>query len=110
MLRRLRFIGAEIAELLSMALSTVSSILNLIGMGKLGCLGLEPVRRSSVGAPASSSTSTSCSSGASRAAWSSASGRQQSHFYRIFIDGEGYGGYVGWYFVHIAIDDCRGLG
>src|SRR5436190_17458187 len=38
-LRRLRFPGPEIAELLSMALSTVSGILARIGMGKLGRLG-----------------------------------------------------------------------
>jgi transposase len=35
-LRRLRFTGAEIAELLGMALSTVSGILTRIGMGKRG--------------------------------------------------------------------------
>ena len=40
-LRRVRFTGAEIAELLGMALSTVSGILKRIGMGKLGRLGLE---------------------------------------------------------------------
>src|SRR6476469_2587409 len=44
-LRRLRFTGAEIAELLGMALSTVSGILTRIGMGKLGRLGLEPAQR-----------------------------------------------------------------
>ena len=44
-LRRLRFTGAEIAELLEMPLSTVSGILTRIGMGRLGRLGLEPVER-----------------------------------------------------------------
>jgi transposase InsO family protein len=44
-LRRLRFTGAEIAELLGMALSTVSGILTRIGMGKLGRLGLQPAQR-----------------------------------------------------------------
>jgi transposase InsO family protein len=44
-LRRLRMTGAEIAELLDMALSTVSGILTRIGMGKLGRLGLEPAQR-----------------------------------------------------------------
>jgi transposase InsO family protein len=44
-LRRLRFTAAEIAELLAMALSTVSGILTRLGMGRLGRLGLElPVR------------------------------------------------------------------
>jgi transposase InsO family protein len=44
-LRRLRMTGAEIAECLDMALSTVSGILTRIGMGKLGRLGLEPAER-----------------------------------------------------------------
>jgi len=44
-LRRLRFTGPEIAEVLGMALSTVSGILSRIGMGKLGRLGLEPAQR-----------------------------------------------------------------
>jgi transposase InsO family protein len=44
-LRRLRFTGAEIAETLGMALSTVSGILTRLGYGRLGRLGLEqPVR------------------------------------------------------------------
>jgi transposase InsO family protein len=44
-LRRLRFTGAQIAELLSMPLSTVSGILTAIGMGRLGRLGLQPAQR-----------------------------------------------------------------
>jgi transposase len=44
-LRRLRMTGAEIAEALGMALSTVSGILTRIGLGKLGRLGLEPAQR-----------------------------------------------------------------
>src|SRR6188472_621433 len=44
-LRRLRFTGPEIAELLDMPLSTVSGILTRIGLGKLGRLGPEPAKR-----------------------------------------------------------------
>jgi transposase InsO family protein len=44
-LRRLRFTGPEIAELLDRPLSTVSGILTRIGMGRLGRLGLEPAER-----------------------------------------------------------------
>ena len=44
-LRRLRFSGPEIAELLQMPVSTVSGILQRIGMGRLGRLGLEPAQR-----------------------------------------------------------------
>ena len=44
-LRRLRFTGLEIAEILGMALSTVSAILHRAGMGRLGRLGLEQPQR-----------------------------------------------------------------
>ena len=44
-LRRLRFTGPEIADVLEMPLSTVSGILTRIGMGRLGRLGLEPAQR-----------------------------------------------------------------
>jgi transposase-like protein len=44
-LRRLRMTGPEIAELLEMPLSTVSGILQRIGMGRLGRLGMEPAER-----------------------------------------------------------------
>lgn len=44
-LRRLRMAGPEIAECLGMPVSTVSGILQRIGMGRLGRLGLEPAER-----------------------------------------------------------------
>jgi len=44
-LRRVRFTGAQIAELMGMAETTVSGILTRIGMGRLGRLGLEPAVR-----------------------------------------------------------------
>jgi hypothetical protein len=44
-MRRLRFTGPEIAELLGMAVSTVSGILTRAGRGRLGRLGLEPPLR-----------------------------------------------------------------
>ncbi len=44
-LRRLRFTGPEIAEVLDRPVSTVSGILTRIGMGRLGRLGLEPAER-----------------------------------------------------------------
>src|SRR6478736_6734922 len=44
-LRRVRFTGPEIAEVLDMPVSTVSGILTRIGMGKLGRLGLHPAER-----------------------------------------------------------------
>jgi transposase InsO family protein len=44
-LRRLRFTGVQIAELLAMPETTVSGILTRIGLGRLGRLGLEPAVR-----------------------------------------------------------------
>jgi transposase len=44
-LRRLRFTGPEISEVLELPVSTVSAILTRIGMGRLGRLGLEPAER-----------------------------------------------------------------
>jgi transposase InsO family protein len=44
-LRRLRFTGAEISEILEMAETTVSGILTRTGLGRLGRVGLEPARR-----------------------------------------------------------------
>jgi hypothetical protein len=44
-LRRLRFTGPEIADVLSMPLSMVSGILTRIGMGRLGRLGQETPER-----------------------------------------------------------------
>ena len=44
-LRRLRFTGPEISEVLELPVSTVSGILKRIGMGRLGRLGMEPAER-----------------------------------------------------------------
>ncbi len=44
-LRRIRFSGPEIADLLDRPLSTVSAVLKRNGIGKLGRLGLEPAQR-----------------------------------------------------------------
>src|SRR6185312_591180 len=50
-LRRLRFTGPEIAEVLGRPVSTVSGILTRIGMGRLGRLGLEQAERSERATP-----------------------------------------------------------
>lgn len=44
-LRRLRFTGPEISEVLELPVSTVSGILTRIGMGRLGRLGMVPAER-----------------------------------------------------------------
>jgi transposase InsO family protein len=108
-LRRLRFSGPELSELLSLPLSTVSAILTRIGMGRLGRLGLEPARRyekSRAGElihvdvkklgrilrPGHRVTGTK-------------RGRRQA---RRNVRGERVG-VAGWEFVHIAIDDATRL-
>jgi len=103
-LRRLRFSGPELAELLAMPLSTVSAILTRIGMGRLGRLGLEPARRYEKGHP-----------GELIHVDVKKLGRIQVPGKRIRRRGMGRarqsatGGTAGWEFVHIAIDDATRL-
>jgi transposase InsO family protein len=103
-LRRLRFSGPELAELLSMPLSTVSAILTRIGMGRLGRLGLEPARRYEKDRP-----------GELIHVDVKKLGRIQVPGKRIRARGLGRarqgtgGGTAGWEFVHIAIDDATRL-
>jgi transposase InsO family protein len=108
-LRRLRFTGAEIAELLGMALSTVSGILTRIGMGKLGRLGLEPARRYERERPGELVHVDVKKLGRiERGAGKRFSGRHQ----RSLRSTDALGvrrGRAGWEYVHIAIDDCTRL-
>ena len=108
-LRRLRFTGPEIAELLSMALSTVSGILTRIGMGKLGRLGLEPARRYERERPGELIHVDVKKLGRiERGAGKRFSGRSHHNWQRT--DAAGVRRYTtGWEFVHIAIDDCTRL-
>ena len=108
-LRRLRFTGPEIAELLGMALSTVSGILSRIGMGRLGRLGLEPAERYERARPGELihidvKKLGRIHSGAGHR-WT---GRR--HYTPRLMDPAGRRrGTAGWEFVHIAIDDCTRL-
>jgi transposase InsO family protein len=100
-LRRLRFTGPEIAEVLGMALSTVSGILTRIGMGRLGRLGLEPARRYERARP-----------GELIHVDVKKLGRITVPGHRALGRGPGRHagkGRSGWEFVHIAIDDCTRL-
>src|SRR5438477_6618426 len=56
-LRQLRMTAAEIAETLSMPLSTVSAVLTRCRPGRLGRIGLEPARRYERSRPTSMSRS-----------------------------------------------------
>ena len=108
-LRRLRFTGPEIAELLGMALSTVSGILTRIGMGRLGRLGLEPVERYERQRPGELIHVDVKKLGRIQGgAGHRMTGRK--HYNRTFTDREGKRRQtVGWDYVHIAIDDCTRL-
>lgn len=109
-LRRLRFTGPEIAEVLGMALSTVSGILTRIGMGKLGRLGLEPPRHYERARPGELVHIDVKKLGRiERGAGKRITGRRR-HNYERRTDGAGVRRLqVGWEFVHIAIDDCTRL-
>jgi transposase InsO family protein len=98
-LRRLRLTGAQIAELLGMPDQTVSGILTRIGMGRLGRLGLEPVRRYERSRP-----------GELVHVDVKKLGRLEKAGKRAFGAGPGRRTVgAGWEYVHIAIDDATRL-
>jgi transposase InsO family protein len=111
-LRRLRFSGPEIAEVLDMPLSTTSAVLTRLGMGRLGRLGLEPARRYERARPgelihvdvkklgrivggAGHRVSGPRGRRYARGSFTDAAGRRRSR--------------TGWEFVHVAIDDATRL-
>ncbi len=105
-LRRLRMTGAEIAECLDMALTTVSGILTRIGMGKLGRLGMEPAVRYERSRPGELIHIDVKKLGRiARPGWRVTGGQKS----------RGVPGYhrkknhLGWEFVHICIDDATRL-
>jgi transposase InsO family protein len=102
-LRRLRFTGPEIAETLAMPLSTVSGILQRIGMGRLGRLGLEPAERYERERPGELIHIDVKKLGRIARPGHRVLGRQSAggHHRRRYEQG--------WEFVHIAIDDCTRL-
>lgn len=104
-LRRLRMTAAEIAEMLQMALSTVSGILSRIGMGRLGRLGLEPPHRYERSRPGELVHIDVKKLGriVGGAGWRVRGGGQ--HYNRTFTDRDGkIRRSVGWEYVHIAVD------
>jgi len=108
-LRRLRFTGAEIAELLDRPLSTVSGILTRIGMGRLGRLGMEPAQRYERARPGELIHIDVKTLGRiQRGAGHRMTGRR--HYTPRLTDRAGRRrGTAGWDYVHIAIDDCTRL-
>ena len=108
-LRRLRFSGPEIAELLGVALSTVSGILTRIGMGRLGRLGLEPACRYERERPGELihidiKKLGRIENGAGKRFF----GRSHHNSRLTAADGIRRG-VTGWDYVHIAIDDATRL-
>jgi len=110
-LRRLRMTGAEIAEALEMALSTVSGILTRIGMGKLGRLGLEPAQRYERERPGELVHVDVKKLGRIQGgAGKRVRDGLRQHYNHRRTDAEGKRRQtVGWEFVHIAIDDATRL-
>jgi transposase InsO family protein len=110
-LRRLRFTGVQIAELLSMPLSTVSGILTAIGMGRLGRLGLEPAQRYERERPGELVHIDVKKLGRIQGgAGKRVRDGLRQHYNRTVTDLEGKRrNTVGWEFVHIAIDDATRL-
>jgi transposase InsO family protein len=110
-LRRLRFTGAEIAEVLKMPLSTVSGILTRIGMGRLGRLGLEPAERYERERPGELIHVDVKKLGRIQGgAGKRVRDGLRQHYNRTFTDRDGKRRTtVGWDFVHVAIDDATRL-
>ena len=110
-LRRLRFSGPQIAELLDRPLSTVGAILKRLGMGRLGRLGLEPAVRFERRRPGELIHTDIKQLGRIVGG----AGKQirqvkRQHYTGQRTDPEGRArNIVGWEFVHIAIDDATRL-
>ena len=106
-LRQLRFTAAEIAETLSMALSTVSGILTRSGFGRLGRVGLEPAVRYERSRPGELVHIDVKKLGRIRSAGHRMTGERSSQA-RTRRNGRRMG-VAGWEYVHIAIDDYSRL-
>ena len=109
-LRRLRMTGAEIAECLDMALSTVSGILTRIGIGKLGRLGLEPAQRYERARPGELIHIDIKKLGRIQVMGHAVTGNRAQRARRTRVGNDGRRlGTAGWEFVHVAIDDATRL-
>jgi transposase InsO family protein len=110
-LRRLRLTAGEIAECLQMAHSTVSGILTRIGMGKLGRLGLEPAQRYERVRPGELIHIDVKKLGRIQGgAGKRVTDGKRRHYTGKRTDAEGrVRNFVGWEYVHVAIDDATRL-
>ena len=105
-LRRLRMTGAEIAEVLEMAETTVSGILTRCGLGKLGRLGMEPAQRYERSRPGELVHIDVKKLGriSARGAGHRVIASRKSQFKRT--RGGIRTGASGWEFVHVCVDDA----
>jgi transposase InsO family protein len=110
-LRRLRFTGPEIAEVLSMPLSTVSGILTRIGLGRLGRLGLEPPQRYQRERPGELVHIDVKKLGRIQGgAGKRITGVKRNPLQTRWDPAVGFSRKItGWEYVHVAIDDCTRL-
>jgi transposase InsO family protein len=109
-LRRVRFTGPEIAELLGRPVSTVSGILTRIGMGKLGRLGLEAAQRYERERPGELvhidvKKLGRIQGGAGKRITGVKRNPKRRRRDAAGVDRQ----IIGWDYVHIAIDDCTRL-
>lgn len=110
-LRRLRFTAAEIAEVLGMAVSTVSCVLTRSGMGRLGRIGLEPpVRYERTRAGELVHLDVKKLGRIEGGAGKRVRGLKRQHYNPRLTDPGGIvRRTVGWEYVHIAVDDYSRL-
>jgi transposase InsO family protein len=109
-LRRLRMTAAEIAETLTMPLSTVSAVLKRSGVGRLGRIGLEPAQRYERSRPGELVHIDVKRLGRIQggAGWRVRDRKQ--HYNRSYTDKDGHvRNTVGWEYVHVAVDDYSRL-
>jgi transposase InsO family protein len=109
-LRRLRFTGPEIAEVLDRPLSTVSGILTRIGMGRLGRLGLQPAERYERQVAGELIHIDVKKLGRIHGGAGKRITGVKRNPYKTRVDNDGVNRRaVGWEYVHIAIDDATRL-
>jgi transposase InsO family protein len=108
-LRRLRFTGAQIADLLGMPETTVSGILTRIGLGRLGRLGLEPARRYQRLRPGELLHVDVKKLGRIQLPGHRVTGNRRARARRHHFSHTRSRGTAGWEFVHIAVDDATRL-
>jgi transposase len=107
-LRRLRMTAAEIAETLSMPLSTVSVVLKRQGLGRLGRIGLEPPLRYERQRPGELVHVDVKKLGRIRGGVGHRVSGSRASQRKITRDGRRVG-HAGWEYVHVAVDDYSRL-